>query len=322
MIELDMLDRRLAHALQVDGRASFSRLAAALGVSDQTVARRYTRLRSSRALRVVGLTDVDTIGVTQWLVRIKAAPEAADPIAQALSRRSDTSWVILLAGGTEIVCSVTTHDSSGSDLLLSTLPRTNQVLDVTAQCRLHQFFGGRQGAIEMLDLMSADELTSLARVRPATTRASVDDLDDVDRAILRELAIDGRTSTEHLTRATSCPASTVRRRIDSLVERGVLYFDVELDNRLLGNNVEAVLWVTVSPSSLHEAGVALGSHREVAFAAAYTGTAALVAYVSVSQPRALYAYLTSSVACLPGVLAVETAPALKTVKGPGALLIS
>ncbi|ADJ50530.1 Lrp/AsnC family transcriptional regulator [Amycolatopsis mediterranei S699] len=32
---LDELDRRLAHALQLDGRASFSTIASVLGVSDQ-----------------------------------------------------------------------------------------------------------------------------------------------------------------------------------------------------------------------------------------------------------------------------------------------
>ncbi|MYR89980.1 AsnC family transcriptional regulator, partial [Streptomyces sp. SID685] len=42
----DELDRRLVHALQIDGRAPFSTIAEALGVSDRTVARRYARLRS------------------------------------------------------------------------------------------------------------------------------------------------------------------------------------------------------------------------------------------------------------------------------------
>ncbi len=36
----DDLDRGLIHALHIDGRAPFSRIAAVLGVSAQTVARR------------------------------------------------------------------------------------------------------------------------------------------------------------------------------------------------------------------------------------------------------------------------------------------
>ena len=42
---LDDLDRRLLHALHLDGRVSFRTLAAVLGVSDQTVSRRYSALR-------------------------------------------------------------------------------------------------------------------------------------------------------------------------------------------------------------------------------------------------------------------------------------
>jgi DNA-binding Lrp family transcriptional regulator len=51
---LDDLDRGLIHALHLDGRAPFSRIAAVLDVSAQTIARRYARLRTE-ASRVVGL---------------------------------------------------------------------------------------------------------------------------------------------------------------------------------------------------------------------------------------------------------------------------
>src|ERR1700722_16375393 len=48
----DALDLQLVYALQLDGRASFSLIGEVLGVSDQTIARRYHRLRSAGLLRV------------------------------------------------------------------------------------------------------------------------------------------------------------------------------------------------------------------------------------------------------------------------------
>lgn len=45
-VTLDPVDLRLLHALQIDGRAAFSRIADVLGVSDRTVARRFGRLRA------------------------------------------------------------------------------------------------------------------------------------------------------------------------------------------------------------------------------------------------------------------------------------
>ena len=54
-LTIDDLDRQLTQCLGVDGRASFAAIAEVLGVSDQTIARRYRRLRSAGTLRVVGL---------------------------------------------------------------------------------------------------------------------------------------------------------------------------------------------------------------------------------------------------------------------------
>jgi DNA-binding Lrp family transcriptional regulator len=40
---LDEVDHNIIHALRIDGRAPFSRIASVLGVSTQTVSRRYGR---------------------------------------------------------------------------------------------------------------------------------------------------------------------------------------------------------------------------------------------------------------------------------------
>lgn len=317
-----MLDLRLASALQVDGRASFTRIAEVLGVSDQTVARRYARLRAAGTLRVVGLADPEALGYQQWHVRMTATPDAAQGIARSLTRRADTSWVMLLAGGTEIVCTVTSApDDHGEDLLLSALPRTARVLTVQAHCRLHQFYGGREGLMGKLGLLGPDEVAALQEgaIQQAHGPGTVD-LDGIDSMLLGQLAVDGRVSVERLAVAAATPAETVRRRLQSLRERGVLYFDVDLDNRVLGRGVEAVLWLSVEPARIHETGVALAAHPEMAFVAAYTGPRPLLAYVLTPDPRSLYTYLTTSIATLAGVREVESAMVIRLLKGPGAVV--
>ena len=82
-ITIDDLDRQLAQCLGVDGRASFSQLAEVLGVSDQTVARRYRRLRSAGLLRVVGLKARKQLGSLGWFLRIRCVPGAGPAIAAA-----------------------------------------------------------------------------------------------------------------------------------------------------------------------------------------------------------------------------------------------
>ncbi|MGW4718121.1 Lrp/AsnC family transcriptional regulator [Nocardia sp. NPDC004260] len=79
-ITLSPVSRAIVHALHIDGRAPFSRIAAVLGVSDQTVARRYRRLRSTGQLRVVGLPNARRLGWVEWFVRVQVTPDAASPM--------------------------------------------------------------------------------------------------------------------------------------------------------------------------------------------------------------------------------------------------
>ncbi|MFG3113113.1 Lrp/AsnC ligand binding domain-containing protein [Streptomyces sp. NPDC048197] len=82
----------------------------------------------------------------------------------------------------------------------------------------------------------------------------------------------------------------------------------------------AALWMSVAPAELAAAGAALAEHPEVAFAGATTGPNNLFASVLCRDVRALYTYLTTRVAALPGVRTMESAPRIRQVKGPGPLV--
>src|ERR1700685_1379374 len=90
-INVDVLDRRIIHALYVDPRAPFSRLAEVLGSSEPTVSRRYRRLFDGRILRVVGQLDSQRLGQLDWGLRIRCAPGATPTVATKLAPHSDHS---------------------------------------------------------------------------------------------------------------------------------------------------------------------------------------------------------------------------------------
>lgn len=306
----DELELKLIHALQLDGRAPFSKIADVIGVSDQTVARRYAHLRSTNQVRVTARTDPARVGEVAWFVRVRCTPNVARTVGQALARRADTSWVKLTSGGTEIVATVrapTSHDSEA--LLLEKLPRTPQVLDVSANCLLHVFFGGPRGTV---DALSPEQVARLRRP-PATDSTRVT-LDDDDQRLLALLEHDGRLDFTALATATGRPATTLRRRLAELRSSGALYFDVDFDYRSLNLASQTMLWMSVAPDQLLAAGHALASHPEVPFAAATTGSTNLYASVLCPDPSALFTYLTTKVAALPAVQRVETAPVIQTLK--------
>ncbi len=313
--EFDELDRQLLHALQLNGRAPFSQIAEVLGVSDQTIARRYGRLRSTGGLRVLGVTDPTALGEVSWFVRVQCAPDVATPVAEALARREDTSWVSLTSGGTEIVCVTRAGAEEDSNaLLLQKLPRTPRVQSVTAQCMLHTFFGGAKGLINKLNHLSTDEVAELAVPRPPAGEVDPGELTEADQRMLAVLAKDGRAGYAELAQASGTSQSTVRRRLTELLDSGVFYTDTEFDRRILDLDTRTMLWLSVSPAQLVAAGEAMAEHVEVAFCAAISGQTNLAASVVCSGVTALYTYLTEKIAKLPGVQWVESAPVIRTVK--------
>ncbi|MGI5131706.1 AsnC family transcriptional regulator [Pseudonocardia sp. CA-107938] len=314
----DELDRALIHALHVDGRAPFRRIGEVLGVSDQTAARRYARLRRDHGLRVVGLTTPHRTGEVQWMVRIRALPEAAADIAAALARRADTSWICLCAGGTEIVCTV--YGDGVQPLLLDALPRTRHLLDVRADRVLHVFYGGVGEPYSKRGPLSAAQVDQLARHLPAVDPTLPSRIDGVDRALLDLLRLDGRTSTERLAAAAGTSTVTARRRLAELRTAGVLHLDVDVEMEVLDLPVQTLLWLTVGPRHLLAAGAALAGHPEVAFAAATTGSSNLFAAVPMPDVEATFRYLTTTVPSVAGIEAVSSVPVLRTVKAATTVL--
>ncbi|MFF4352646.1 AsnC family transcriptional regulator [Streptomyces sp. NPDC001530] len=386
---LDEIDRGLVQALHIDGRAPFSRIGAVLGVSTQTVARRYRRLCAEASLRVVGLADPLHAGRAQWLVRLTAGPHTAQDLAHALARRSDTSWVRLASGGTEILAVIQTpaDASDGHALLLHDIPRTAGITAVSAHCLLHTYLGGPTAWRGRAGILSEQQRRQLepntgestpprsgtgqpagphsgtrgsagprpgtresASSRPGTseppisrpeTRESASSrpgtreptssrpdtreppsprpLAGTDHALLTALAHDGRASLADLAAATGWSPATVARRLADLRSSGALFFDVDMNDTLLGATARAMLWMSVAPAHLDAVAHTLAGHDELAFVAATTGPTNLVAQALCPNPAALHDYLTRRLGALDAIRTLETAPVLRTVKAAGPL---
>ncbi|WP_027344124.1 Lrp/AsnC family transcriptional regulator [Hamadaea tsunoensis] len=318
MLILDEVDRQLAHALHLDARAPLAKLAEVIGTSPQTVARRYQRLREHAGLRVVGLADPGHTQRQRWLVRFTAAPQAVQEIAYALARRGDTSWIRLTSGGTEIVAVVETADpAAGADphaLLLRDVPRTASITAVSAHYLLHLYVGGPIAWRGRMNALDAGQEARLRPDTPVSPTGTVITFSPADRRLLAALRRDGRATYAELATATGWSASTVTRRVDELRERGALFFDVEIDDSLLGIGAAAMLWLSVPPVHLDRVATTLAGHPELAVVAATTGRTNLFANVLTADPRQLHHYLTTRLA-LPEITAVETAPVLRTLKG-------
>ncbi|MEV6633186.1 Lrp/AsnC family transcriptional regulator [Actinoplanes sp. NPDC051470] len=314
LMESDDLDRSLMHALHLDGRAPFARIGEVLGVSDRTVARRYARLREMGVIALVGEVDPRRLGGSEQVIRMRCRPGSAAPVAEALARRDDTRWVVLLSGGTEISAGLRAWSASARDeLILQRLPRTAPVVSVTAHGVLHVFSTARHG-FEGAGPLTADQIAAL---RPAYEDVAGTHLTDADRPLVEALAVDGRAPYPVLAAATGWSESTVARRVHALRAAGLLRFDLDVNAAALGRPTEVRIWASVPPGHLARTGAAIAAHPEVVFCAATTGPTNLLVSAVLRDDHDLYRYLTEDLGALPLIGEVQTAPVIRVVKRAG-----
>lgn len=320
-------DVRLIRALQVAPRASFAAIAAALGVTENAVGRRYRRLRAEGVLRVAGIVDPGALGQSKWLVRLRCRPGSVAAIADALAKREDVSWVGLTAGGSEIGFAIRSRTrEERDDLLGHQLPRTAAVLDIHAAAMLRQFVGGRGHYWAALrGALTPEQEAMLGSEGAPFTEAPVVAREPVrltaeDERLLDVLAADGRAALVDLAAAAGLTPGRASRRLETLVRRRVVHIDVEIAAAALGYHARANLWLRVHPSAVKDVGRTLAQEPEIAFAAAVSGPYNVHAVAHCRDLDELYEFTTDRVGALPGLQSMEVSPLLRHVKQAGTLL--
>ncbi|MFJ7591318.1 Lrp/AsnC family transcriptional regulator [Streptomyces sp. NPDC097617] len=309
-VTLDALDRSVVGALQIDGRAEISRMAAVLGVSPRTVTRRLHRLLHAGALRVVRTTaTAQAVGAT--VLRVRVLRGKIDTIAESFAKRPDVLTADIVLGGEEINVVLTGGPQSRDRLLHHQLPATGAITSTTAHSVLHVF---ADAAHWRADVLTADQVAALA---PGPSRDEACPTDALDDRLLELLRDDARLPQATLAQLTGTPESTVRRRLHRLTDAGMLRTHAVVDPRLLGMDIDAALWLHVPPARLREAGRTLAAHRYTHAVAATTGPANLIAAVYCPDLTALYTFTTDVLGPL-GITSAETAIIARTVKPVGA----
>lgn len=322
---IDALDGQILHALQISPRVSFRRIAEVVGATEQTVARRYHRLRRNGVVRVVGLQNPWVDGEADWahwVCRIHAKPERIPQLAEALVRNPDVSHANVLSGWTDLVCTIRAPvGDSRDDVLLKRLPRTSSVIDIDIDAVLHTFgrppsapwtgYGHKLSGAQAARILADDGRTPTGPPsRPLPE----------DRPMLDALADDGRTPYSRLAERTGWSVARVRRRLAALEAGGALLYDVDVLPERLGYHLSAMLWLTVAPRHTQHVGERIAAHDRVAFAAAVSGRKNLMAVVICRDVDDLYGYLADQLGAIDEVLTYEVSIRTQRLKQHGSVI--
>ncbi|WP_346012164.1 Lrp/AsnC family transcriptional regulator [Streptomyces sp. SID3343] len=286
---VDALDRRIIAALQIDGRASWRRIATALGEPERTVARRGLRLLESRLVTVTGLVaNGDTV-----IVRLNCRPGQVREAATAAAAGSGTVFTYVLAGSVDCVAEVQCPPDGLARLMLEELPALPGVISQQVAPVLRYF---RTVHEWQPALLTADEVAALARFpSPTETVEAPDgDLGSEEWSILRALAADGRRTHEELAAVAGVSEATARRRVEALTRSGMVSIRASTEPALLGLPVEAMLWIRTRPDDVEAVGRLLLDSPLVRYAAVVMGEYQILVDVVQPSKQALHEFLTDS----------------------------
>lgn len=118
---------------------------------------------------------------------------------------------------------------------------------------------------------------------------AADDLDDIDRTLVRELVADGRATLAHLAAVAGLSVSAVQSRVRRLETRGVvLGYRARVDPEAVGNMLSAFVSITpIDPSQPDDAPARLEHIEAIESCHSVAGDESYVLLVRVRSARAL-----------------------------------
>jgi Lrp/AsnC family transcriptional regulator for asnA, asnC and gidA len=142
----------------------------------------------------------------------------------------------------------------------------------------------------------------MARRRTQKDAAS---LDDVDRAIIARLQVDGRLPYSKLGPAVGLSEAAVRQRVQRLIESGLMQVVAVTDPLVLRNSVMAMVGLRVHGDS-REVAERLSKLPESIYVVAVSGTFDVIAEIVCDSHEELLRVLNEKIRAVPGVTATES----------------
>jgi len=290
--QFDELDRQIAVALQINGRASWRAIARCLDIPERTVTRRGQAMLDDGIVRVSTYLDTTRVGNVRPLILVAyTEPGRSLEIGSQIAARDDASSVSVLEGTDHLVCMlIPSDDNSRRELLFRDLPSLEGLKDTTISTVLRYFRTGYDWSAGGLSEEACESLMDLPVSDPERTDPVV--LDKEDWSLITELAKDGRESIASLSKSVGLSTQTVQRRLNHLFETGAIHIRTEASPSFFGLTVEVLVWIQAAPAEVEPLGRALATHSAVRFCVATTGPSQLLLNCLFEHENALYEFLT------------------------------
>ena len=147
----------------------------------------------------------------------------------------------------------------------------------------------------------------------ASERSEVFFLDDVDKAIIRELQVDGRIPFAQLSPKVGLSQAAVRQRVKRLTERGVMQVVAVTDPLSLGLSTQAMVGIAVT-GDVRAVAAAVAALEESEYVLITAGRFDVLAEGICTDNEALLELVNDRIRSIDGVTSTEVFSILKMEK--------
>ncbi|MFJ5222908.1 AsnC family transcriptional regulator [Streptomyces sp. NPDC088400] len=313
---LDDVDLDLVAALQVAPRTPVNALADVLDSSPSTIARRLSRLRDDRLLRVVGRVDWPLITTENpRQVWIKCAPGRSEEVARRILELPEVQTLLLTTGSADIYCSV--YPLLGTDifdLLTNRLPAIEGIVSTESQLVLRAHTMGQSWRLHRLTDEQTGHLREHAVQVTRDRLTSPGQLSDLEERTLDLMVANGRIPAADIARELGVSRSTAYRTSQSLLECGALVPRVEIEPTLLGFPLNALMALTVLPQAIPGLLDTLGGHPSARHVSMVAGSASVIHYGVFRDEEDLAHFITTDLGAFPAVTTVNTCVGVRVLR--------
>ncbi len=110
---LDEVSKRIIEQLQQDGRRPYAAIGKAVGLSEAAVRQRVQRLLDNGVMQIVAVTDPLELGFARQAMIGITVEGPLEPVADVLAEMDEIDYVVVTAGGfdllAEVVCESDEH---------------------------------------------------------------------------------------------------------------------------------------------------------------------------------------------------------------------
>jgi Lrp/AsnC family transcriptional regulator, regulator for asnA, asnC and gidA len=139
-------------------------------------------------------------------------------------------------------------------------------------------------------------------------------LDDLDKAIIKALQLDGRRPYAQIGRQLSVPEATVRQRAERLITRGVVQVVGVTDPLAMGFGQPAFIGVHADAGRIEQVADAVAALDEVTYVVITAGRFDMICEVVCEDNEHLLRVLSEDLARIDGIRGTETMVELRFVK--------